>query len=252
MTQSDRPVNPEYDAVERTAEIEREEVLLDEMGLTRNDTEKLRDTMLSAEEAVCAKQEEITAIRQHKGRKEDWEEYADIKRRMGYVMHHSEFIRKLRTLIPRLIVTDGRVRGTLSLFQVRSIPVKEFPDYKGPEKTNFMCPVYIGWIHRGEMPEYEIDIVDDAQCAIGQRRGWRTILLRMIVRWNKMLKPNGEFEVDMHGVPRRESRASLITEAQALKAFGVPTQGFITATGYRHQLFNFRNAVLERVITDRN
>ena len=115
-----------------------------------------------------------------------------------------------------------------------------------------MCPVYIGWIHSGEMPEYEIDIVDDAQCASGQRRGWRTILLRMIVRWNKMLKPNGEFEVDIHGVPRRESRASIITEAQALKAFGVPTQGFITATGYRHQLFNFRNAVPERVITDRN
>ena len=241
-----------YDALERTAEIEREEALLEEIGLTLNDTQKLRDTMLSPDEAVCAKQEELLAIRQHKGRKSDWEEYADSKRRMGYVMHHSEFIRKLRTVVPGLLVTDGRVRGTLALLQVRSIPVREVPQYLGPERTNFMCPVYIGWIHSGEMPEYEIDIIDDAQCAIGQRRGWRTILLRMIVRWNKMLKPNGEFEVDIHGVPRRESRASLITEAQALKAFGVPTQGFITATGYRHQLFNFRNAVPERVITDRN
>jgi hypothetical protein len=252
MTQNHTDVNNNYDAVERTAEIEREEALLSEMGLTRQDTEKLRDTMLSADEAVAAKQEEITTIRQHKGRKSDWEEYADAKRRMGKVLHHSEFIRRLRTIIPTLTVTDGRVRGTLTLLMIRSTPVKEIPDYAGTFKFYAPCPIYIGWIHAGWMPEYEIDLIDDDQCAIGQKRGWRTILLRMIVRWNKKLKVNGDPELDIHGVAIRESRASIITEEQADQAFGSPTQGWLTATAYRHQLHDFRNAVPEKRVTDRD
>jgi len=242
----------QYDAIERTAEIEREEALLEEMGLNRHDTEKLRETMLSPQEAVAAKQEEITTIRQTKGRKKDWEEYSDAQKRMGLVIHHSEFIRRLRTIIPSLTVEDGRVRGTLTLLMIRSTPVKDIPDYAGSFKWHAPCPIYIGWIHSGWMPEYEIDLIDDAQCAIGQKRGWRTILLRMIARWNKKQKPNGDLELDIHGVAIRESRASIITEQQAEEAFGSPNQGWLTASAYRHQLYDFRNAEPEQRITARD
>ena len=242
----------EYDDIDlKTRDEEHQEQLLDQMGLSLHEANYLRTQMLSADEAVCAKSEELIAIKQHKGRRSDWEELADAKARMGRPMHHSEFIRTLRTIIPSLIVTDGRVRGTLSLFMVRSTPVKEVPDYKGPEKTNFSCPVYIGWIHSGEMPEYEIDLIDGFQCAIGQKRGWRTILLRLIARWNKKLELNGEPALDIWGSPIRLSRASIITEEQAHAAFGEPTNG-ITASNYRQQLFAFRNAHPERVIRDRD
>src|SRR5271170_5677277 len=149
----------EYDAVTKLKDEEDQEALLDSMGLSLHEANYLRTQMFSADEAVAAKGEEITRIKQHKGRRSDWEELADAKARMGRPMHHSEFIRKLRTIVPSLIVTDGRVKGTLSLFMVRSTPIKEVPDYKGPEKTNVACPVYFGWIHSGDMPEYEIDLV---------------------------------------------------------------------------------------------
>ena len=239
------------DLAQATRDEEHQEQLLDAMGLSLHEANYLRTTMLSADEAVSAKSEEITRIKQHKGRRSDWEELADAKARMGRPMHHSEFISKLRQIVPSLIVTDGRVRGTLSLMMVRSTPIKEVPDYKGPEKTNFSCPVYIGWIHSGDMPEYEIDLIDGFQCAIGQKRGWRTILLKMIVRWNKKLELNGEPALDIWGCPIRLSRASIITEEQAHEVFGPPSNG-ITASNYRRQLYDFRNAAPEVVIRERN
>jgi hypothetical protein len=242
---------PEYDAVAKMKEEEEHEALLDSMGLSLHEANYLRTTMLSADEAVSAKSEELTRIKQHKGRRSDWEELADAKARMGRPMHHSEFIRKLRIIVPSLIVANGRKRGTLSLYMVRSTPVKEVPDYKGPERTNFSCPVYIGWIHSGDMPEYEIDLIDGFQCPIGQKRGWRTILLRMIARWNKRLDKNGEPDLDIWGTPIRVSRGSIITEEQAHAAFGAPSNG-ITASNYRRQLFEFRNAYPEVVIRDRD
>lgn len=223
-------------------EIQRQESLLKEMGINRNEADKLRGTMLSPQEAVCAKQEELVRARQHKGRKSDWEEFADAKRRMGRVMHHSEFVRRLRTIVPNLVVAQGGQRNRLGLYSVRSTPVSEVPTYAGPEKHHFPCPVYLGWIEMGVMPEYEIDITNDVQIAIGQKRGWRTVLLSMIVRWHLRLNALGEPALDMWNRPTRLARASFITEEQALDAFGHPSNG-ATASNYRKQLYEFRNDI---------
>lgn len=242
---SDNYIKKNFSA-DAIAEAERQEALLEEMGINRTETEKLRKMMLSADEAVCAKGEELERIRQHKGRKKDWDEYTDVKRRMGRVMHHSELIRCLRTIVPTLFVAQGAQRNRLGLYSVRSTPISEVPDYKGTERFSFSCPIYIGWLEMNEMPEYEIDIVNDAQIPIAQKRGWRTVLLRMIVRWNYQTDFRGDLVVDIWGRPTRTSRASIITEDQALKAFGEPTAG-ITASGYRHQLYNFRNAISDAI-----
>jgi len=242
---SDNYVKKDFTA-EAIAEAERQEALLEEMGIDRTETEKLRKMMLSADEAVCAKGEELERIRQPKGRKKDWDEFVDVKRRMGRVMHHSEFIQRLHQIVPTLFVAQGAQRNRLGLYMVRSTPISEVPEYKGPERFSFSCPIYIGWIEMGEMPEYEIDLVNEAQIPIGQRRGWRTVLLRMIVRWNYQEDFRGELIHDLWGRPIRVSRASIITEEQALQAFGLPTAG-ITASGYRHQLYNFRNAVPDAI-----
>lgn len=243
--------------IEDALEKERQEALLKEMGIEPHEADKLRKTMLSPDEAVHAKSEELVRAVQSRGRKEDWEEYVDAKRRMGRVLHHSEFIRRLRTIVPRLAVYRGRVNGTLSLYDFRSAPVKDCPDYKGSEKWYFTEPVYIGWCHIGEMPEYEIDVINNFQVPIGQKRGWRTILMRMIARWNHETEivPAGSVKevrpkVDIWGRKIRANRASIITEEQALEAFGYPTQG-ITASAYRRQLYEFRNAVPEVIPTKR-
>lgn len=236
-------------STEQDLEEQRKSALLEEMGITTSDVDKLRKTMLSGDEAVCAKNEELTHIRQHRGRKADWEEFVDAKRRMGRIMHHSEFIRRLRPLIPSLIVAPGRVIGQLGLYMVRSTPVKECLDYRGAEKSHFSMPVYIGWIHQGEMPEFEIDLVNEAQIPIGQKRGWRTILLRLIARWNYEMDVStatgvreSRPKLDIWDRPIKAGRASIITEKQALDAFGCPTNG-LTASGYRRQLWEFRNGL---------
>lgn len=206
-----------------------EEALLEEMGLTRQDTEKLRKTMLSADEAVAAKSEELTRIRQHKGRKENWLAFLDTKARMGRVLHGHEVIRNLRTVLPQLWVTDGRVRNTLTLFNPI---VKTFEDGIHPGWE------YLGWVQSNLNPEYTIDIVDDDGVPKGKISGWRTFLLNVLIRkdgtgeW--ILKSNGVVQ-DGSGLPLK-----ILTEDMALKAFGHPTNG-ATASEYRRQLWEFRN-----------
>lgn len=207
----------------------KEEALLDEMGISRDETEKLRKTMLSADEAVCAKQEELTAIRQHKGRKENWQEFLDVKARMGRVMYGPDVLRQLRIILPNMVALDGRVRGTISL---------NTPVVRTYEDGFHWGMDYIGWIYRGENPEYTIDIVDEDGVPKGNRQGYRTLLLQNIVRvdgtgkW--VLKANGVVQ-DGSGWPLK-----VITEEQAFQAFGSPSMGQ-GGDSYRRQLWEFRN-----------
>jgi hypothetical protein len=209
----------------------KEEALLEEMGLTRNDTEKLRKTMLSADEAVCAKSEELTAIRQHKGRRPNWQEFVDSVARMGRVLPGNEVVRRLRTILPQLRVHDGRVRGTWSLF---SPIIKTFEDgfHSGWE--------YIGWCYSDWNPEYQVDYCDEDGVPKGNRQGYRTLLLRNITkmdgtgRWT--LKAKG-IVLDGTGLPLK-----IITEVSALKAFGYPSGGQ-GRDSYLRQLYDFRHGI---------
>ena len=203
-------------------EEERKAALLDEMGITTRDVNKLRAMMLSAEEAVCAKSEELEHIRQHKSRKENWDEFVDVKRRMGMVLHHSEVVRKLRAIIPGLVVAPGGQRGCISLYVTRNLPTSEITGYAGT-RQRLDVPIYVSWLPEGWVPEYEIDYVNDVNVAVGQKRSWRTVLLRMISRKDAIGRPT-----------------SLITELQAEKEFGYPSNG-ATASWYRGALFEFRN-----------
>lgn len=206
-----------------------EDALLDEMGLTRNDTDKLRKTMLSADEAVAAKAEEQTRIRQHRSRKENWLAFLDTKARMGKVLPACEVIRNLRKVIRGLVCADGRVRGTISLFA---------PCIKTYEDGFHWGHEYLGWIQKNLNPEYEIDVVDDDGVPKGQIRGWRSLLLNLQTRTDG----DGKWQLKGQGVVQNGSGLPLriLTEESALKAFGYPTNGS-TASEYRRQLFEFRN-----------
>lgn len=208
---------------------ERKSALLDEMGLTLADTEKLRKTMLSADEAVVAKSEENTRIRQHKGRKKNWQVFLDTKARMGRVLSGNDVIKHLRTILPHLRPADGRVRQTVSLF---SPIVRTFEDgyHAGWE--------YLGWIQKNLNPEYEIDICDNDGVPRGQIRGWRTLLLSLITRKDG----TGQWQLKEKGIVQDGSGLPLkiITERMALEAFGDPSNG-ATSSEYRRQLWEYRN-----------
>lgn len=201
-------------------EQEQKRAFLEEAGIENWDAQKLRNSMLSAEEAQIAKKEQLDDIRIRKSRKPDWDEYIDLKRRMGRVLHHSEIIARLKRLIPELYVCDGTIKNTLSLY---------IWDKNQPFEGKVGGTVYLGWIHRGDNPEYEVDIVNDVGVAVSQKRGWRTMLIRMICR-----RDSATF------TPK-----SLFTEDAARKEFGDPTNGE-TANNYRKYLWKFRNTSPEQ------
>ena len=201
--------------LEQNRKREMEEAYLEEAGLEDRDIKKLRKTMLSAEEAIAARTEQLDDARIRKSRKPDWDEYIDVKRRFGKAMHHSELIAKLRKLIPGLYVCDGVQKNTLGLY---------IWDRTHPFQDKTGGTVFLGWCHKGWSPEYEVDLVNDVGVAISQLRGWRTLLIRMMCR-----RDSKTF------VPK-----SLFTEQQVLEIFGVPTNGE-TASKYREHLYKFRN-----------
>jgi hypothetical protein len=164
---------------------------------------------------VAAKQEQMDDIRARKCRKSDWEEYVDHKRRWGRALHHSDFLRHLRRLIPNLYAEDGRIRNTISLY---------IWDRTEPFLGKVGGTVFLGWCHLGPNPEYELDIVNDVGIAVGQKRGWRTTIMRMICRRDKVTF-----------FPK-----SLFSEERAYEEFGFPTQGN-TSYNFRANLWKFRN-----------
>jgi hypothetical protein len=125
------------------------------------------------------------------------EERKESPARWGRAMHHSEFIAILRKIIPNLYVRDGNIPGDISLYKI-------FGD-----SIDYVC-----YLTSGTMPEYEIVKVNSHDLPIGAKRGWRTVLLRLI-------------------------KSGLVSESQALKFFGSPTNGE-AARFYLSELQNYR------------
>ncbi len=220
MALIDSWVKTEFTADE--AEKERIDAYLEEAGLEGREVEKLRRTMLSPDEAVAAKSEQLMNVRERRGKLTDWKEFLDVKRRMGRTLHHSEFFRLLRLCIPTLVTVQGGQHARLGMYAPRMTPTDEIPGYRG--RWHYIeCPIYLGWVDEGWIPEYEINVVNDAKVAIAQRRGWRTVLLRLIARRDEQGHPD-----------------SLLTEEQVQVAFGYPSNG-ATAFYYRRRLWEFRN-----------
>ncbi len=111
------------------------------------------------------------------------EERKNSPARWGHVMHSSELLLRLQRIIPNLHVRDGRIGNDVSLFQVIADEI-----------------TYLVWTHQGDLPEYSIVIVNEHNRPVREKRGWRTVLLRLI-------------------------KAGVISEEQALKQFGQPTNG---------------------------
>lgn len=228
MALSDSYVKPNFTPVEEKAnrEADMQRAFLEESGLEDMDASRLRKTMLSADEAVAAKTEQMEDLRIRKSRKHDWDEYVDARRRWGYARHHSDILARLHRLIPNLYVDDGFVRNTLSLY----IWDRNQP-FEINDKVNLKIggTVNIGWMQKGWSPEYEIDLPNDVGVAVRQIRGYRTLLMRLMTR-----------RAAKTFMPR-----PLFSESAAHAEFGAPTNGR-TASNYREVLYTFRNTSPER------
>ncbi len=111
----------------------------------------------------------------HAVKRQRWENQADYENsvaRIGKPMHHSDLLRKLRRLVPNIYVMDGRIVGDLAVFQ--TYPCGQ-PDLDG---NSFR---YLFYIPTGVLPEFSQYEFDHRDVPIREsRRGWRTVLLRLI------------------------------------------------------------------------
>ena len=84
--------------------------------------------------------------------------------RWGRAMHHTDFLSKLRIIVPGLVVQEAPYTpNAFSLYQVKGDTVQ-----------------YLGWMHQEYAPEFEVIITDKRNLPIAQKRAWRTVLLRLI------------------------------------------------------------------------
>ncbi len=94
----------------------------------------------------------------------DQDFYAVHPRRLGRPLHHSDVLRLLRRLLPDLYVTDTQV-GTVGLY---------VPHNRGKD-LRFLGGCPLGW-----MPEWSMMLTDERGVAVEERRGWRTVLAKLI------------------------------------------------------------------------
>lgn len=131
------------------------------------------------------------------------DDYRDFYARLGRQMHAYEFLRRLQKIVGpnglKLFWMDGRILGDLALFKM----LRTQPEYL----------MYIPTLYH--MPEYSQYEFDDKDILVREsKRGWRTVLLRLI-------------------------KSEIIAEQQVDREFGVVYGP--ASTVWRRQLFIYRN-----------
>lgn len=96
----------------------------------------------------------------------DHEAFKDFERRRGFVLHSSEFIYRVQKLNPCVIVqAQLNFPGEWGLYV---------------ELNNKL--VYLSGFHGGWLTEFSYTLVDERDIPTEERRGWRTVLLKLMAR----------------------------------------------------------------------
>jgi hypothetical protein len=160
-------------------------------------------TSLKNVELLCEQKEKSTEfVKDYRWYKQD--ELRDSPERVGRIMHCLEFLDLLNKIRPAYLSANIR-KGLsgLAVYHPTEIDGKEV-------EWQYVCGVQVGYMH-----EYSSMHFDSHGLPLNEKwRGWRTVLLRLI-------------------------QLGHITEEQALKVFGEPTEA--GARRYKEQLYYWRN-----------
>lgn len=119
---------------------------------------------LSPEETLLASYQD-TDQRLNAYRLSDHEQLKQVEKRAGQMMTSSEFIQRVEKVTHREVWAEKSLRspGVLGFYHV-----------KNREKT------YVCAFDEGVLPEHSIIEVDNADLPVKERRGWRTVLTRLL------------------------------------------------------------------------
>lgn len=144
-------------------------------------------------------------------KKQRWEDQEELKNsaaRFGKALRHSDFFFVLQKMIPNLYIMPGNIEGHLAVFKT----------YPGPQsRLEGRDYEYLFYSDTGILPEfsqYEFDTVRNIPLR-ESKRGWRTILLRLI-------------------------KSKLLTEDKCNQVFGRPEGE--ASTRWHRELWRIRNA----------
>ncbi len=125
----------------------------------------LGDINLNKKEALIKLKEDTD--RQLKSQRiADQEAFTDVDRRMGKGMLHTELYERVRKLNPNILMETSNNDSSVAGFYVVRNGQKEF-----------VCA-----FHKGYLPEFSIVTVDARNLPVSERRGWRTVLLRLLAK----------------------------------------------------------------------
>ena len=149
----------------------------------------LGDKHLNPEESVIRLREEIIA---QEANKRLWhqDELADQERSEGPRLNWTELLRRIQKLNHGIKVKDGLVddKGVKAV----CLYLKKRPDEYTPEELAdplgntppngpfFLDHRYVGGFMQHEMSEWGHVLTDTSKVAVRERRGWRTVLMKLI------------------------------------------------------------------------
>lgn len=151
----------------------------------------LGDRVLSKEEALLKSFQETDRALQ-RFRLDDHEHLKDVEARMGKPMLHTDLIRRVLKLNSAIWTEDSNNDSSVVGFYTR--------DQEGNK-------VYLVAFEKGILPEFSFILTDAADLPVKEKRGWRTVLLRLLkqnaLSWPQIVAIFG----DAHGFASDRWRA---------------------------------------------
>lgn len=152
-----------------------------------SDANQLGDGKLSTHEQLLKKFED-TDVMLNRYRFDDHDHLKDVEARLGQQMTHTDLVYKVTKLNPRIwaedSINDKNVVGFYTL------------DAEGNKK-------YLVAFEKGFLPEFSYILTDAADLPIKEKRGWRTVLVRLlkskVLTWKQIMLIFG----DTHGKASR-------------------------------------------------
>lgn len=112
----------------------------------------------------------------------DHTDLQNVEKRAGQPLTHQEFIRRVEKLTNRGVWAEDSYRDPQN--------VSGFYTVKNREKT------YICSFDKGVMPEFSLIVTDSADLPIKEKRGWRTVLTRLlqakVITWPQVVYGFGD------------------------------------------------------------
>lgn len=132
------------------------------LGDGRNNYQNLRDE----EAEICVREQNRKDL--DKYRWGDQADMANLEKRKGQMMHHSDLIRMVSRLNPAVFVEQSiNFPGCLSFYHQNPMT--------GQKK-------YLTWMDKGWMPEFSYILLDWQEIPEQEVIGWRTVLVKLMQR----------------------------------------------------------------------